>query len=1350
MPVILGSASRPTFDAAGAMLQNKQIETQKAIAGAQIRAGNARAGMGMAQSALGMLNQNAQQARQLNEQRRSQANALLAQQAERMRQQQMAGMSFLDKRLFEMQQEWAQNKNKAALAGMGFKAEDQRQIDKIEQLMRNVDVNKNLNPAQKLEAKIRLMQEIQRFVPTERIPQPEDDFKIIDGIPHQLDRKTGNWVADEAALKTAKLQQDQRKQVGDEFNRLIANGLTWDAAAQIVKNIHGVDPRVNPDTGAVIPSPPKGTYGPSAKSEQKIAELALSRANDLVKVELEIRREAAADDKKLSESEVRRLAYERFAPIEDAYVQQGLPPLTPLKVLEARSWLKDNPGPYLNTYMNSEMAQKARDAQETIRQYEAKSAASVMQPVNQQQTTVPQSPGQQAPTEPHAEPDLVPLTFLGGPVTPLIAYSLGEGARANQDEFLRNPISRNYVANAIAKYGNNEFAKSEAYKEFDDARAAIVRLLPRVEGARFPADAKPGALFLNENYDLVRVPTGKVKVRGGGGSYDYVGKRAGSYDYVGEHAFQGAAPPVGQQQTTVPQSSGQIGRNAPQQDESPANRMTPPKSSPPDVGGVPPKTLLFLEKGSEAEKYYQDQIEPTLSPEEKSRMFVYAVDPNAPLSNTNRIDGAEKYGINMYPAMIRFENDGTGNLVKAAQETGVSAMENLSSFSKSGENAPPPGGVLHKTFVFLERGGPSEKNFRDNILPELSQYERSNIQVFRHAPLSDKDSLPTEEDGKALDASARAGIVLDEFPVVARGDWNGNEWQIMSQSNVIKGADALKSSKEFKDFIRPQSEIRESEAMKSDASAKTFLTKKFNDNMKETGNPLAGMSDPYRSTEGMDANQRRSQSNYRKTYEEWKEKHPGVEGRAISPEQARQEAKTQARIAEEVDFENWKKENPGEAENYKQIFTIRAENNIDPLKDLPDPHGKVEDYAKTPEEIRDFNAFSRIYKEWKKSHDDNLAALNEAQRALDKAGREIKEAMKKNDVEAFEKLQREQRGLAETSSKPWSNDDQISLDSYRRREERYKTEFQKEITKALDKALKANPNAKMSEEMIKAVDQKLRKGGISDPSSDPKYRQLIEREKKHWKEFDDLNKKVKQQKQHQSRMESDSFTNPIGGMSVAPAGRAQSMRTSALMQPVQLSAYKPYEGFDDIGQKWGKYISGLIRPPTLQSIYDDHKAVAQRDAYDAYRSNLLFNQALYDQIDRNRQADHARAAARHQQIFYNNTHQTSSRPEEPTPSWQELQAAAYQPGYNVGTPWSLPASMGWAGGTGGYSGSVGGYLDPIGLGSNSSGYSTYGYGADLPPIPSTPTGYGIGSSIFDLSNSVFDPFNAGLSWGPDY
>lgn len=258
MPVILGNASRPSFDAAGAMLQNKQIETQKAIALAQIRAANARAAMGMAENAMGMANANSQR----DQDRAAQERARQQQQAMAQRNAQITRGNKLAQDVARENQKWRDFINQWKLKGMTHSPDqmmdlmevDRELNDLIDKYNKAVRGNDHTVADALLGEMLNVQQKRWKHQPETVIP------KQIEEIDGQKFVRDANGNLREIGISAEKLNDARNKANADHalkvkheaaenveravklFDLLWKGGTDWNTSADSAFKAHGTDP----------------------------------------------------------------------------------------------------------------------------------------------------------------------------------------------------------------------------------------------------------------------------------------------------------------------------------------------------------------------------------------------------------------------------------------------------------------------------------------------------------------------------------------------------------------------------------------------------------------------------------------------------------------------------------------------------------------------------------------------------------------------------------------------------------------------------------------------------------------------------------------------------------------------------------------------------------------------------------------------------------------------------------------------------------------------------------------------------------------------------------------------------
>lgn len=249
MPVALGQVSRNIYDAAGALLQNKQIETQKAIALAQIRAANQRAALGAAQSALGAANANNERAkdRQLQQQRDAEQRRLQQEYQRKSRLQQL--LEAINKE----NERWLREVDRMRQRGFMHNPGQQAEIDAIDRKHDEfVDlINEKISRGDMAAAEAIAMQlqneqkKRWKYAPRTEIP-PE--FKEVDGQKLMRDAQ-GNWepIRNFAQDAAAKIERDNQahadrqatirasitKTASEVFQRAYSTGTDYNTAADL-------------------------------------------------------------------------------------------------------------------------------------------------------------------------------------------------------------------------------------------------------------------------------------------------------------------------------------------------------------------------------------------------------------------------------------------------------------------------------------------------------------------------------------------------------------------------------------------------------------------------------------------------------------------------------------------------------------------------------------------------------------------------------------------------------------------------------------------------------------------------------------------------------------------------------------------------------------------------------------------------------------------------------------------------------------------------------------------------------------------------------------------------------------
>ena len=249
MPVALGQVSRNIYDAAGALLQNKQIETQERIARAAQRGANQRAALGAAQSALGAANANNERAkdRQLQQQRDAEQRRLQQEYQRKSRLQQL--LEAINKE----NERWLREVDRMRQRGFMHNPGQQAEIDAIDRKHDEfVDlINEKISRGDMAAAEAIAMQlqneqkKRWKYAPRTEIP-PE--FKEVDGQKLMRDAQ-GNWepIRNFAQDAAAKIERDNQahadrqatirasitKTASDVFQRAYSTGTDYNTAADL-------------------------------------------------------------------------------------------------------------------------------------------------------------------------------------------------------------------------------------------------------------------------------------------------------------------------------------------------------------------------------------------------------------------------------------------------------------------------------------------------------------------------------------------------------------------------------------------------------------------------------------------------------------------------------------------------------------------------------------------------------------------------------------------------------------------------------------------------------------------------------------------------------------------------------------------------------------------------------------------------------------------------------------------------------------------------------------------------------------------------------------------------------------
>ena len=449
MPVILGNASRPSFDAAGAMLQNKQIETQKAIALAQIKAANQRALLGAAEQAVGRLDQNARQDKAMAGQESRDAR-IRAENDRIRRQNQQVGIANRTTQLIEEElRRWQRALVEWEKSGVTHDAAQDTELKAIDAEFRRLhkvylkhskDEN-HLSADATLEEMLQVLRDKWTNTPTTKIPpkvEEVDGRKFIrgaNGAPHWIDEpqeKIRKDNLDHAIRKRVQDREDEQES-GKVFDRSYQSGSTYNDAVREMDEYlikRGLEP-----SGKVMRRPEdRGYYYHDPKVDAAGAKQEKADAKWLAGEQHKVRKAIADRYLKLEHEEMPKEELDKAFKEEwdngpykaiagqiqaerqsrsgqPAEAQQGEPASAnagiPQDVTEAEAWLKMADELVRNTPNLS-----AKQVNELIKNREA--AKKTISDYRESQGLAPAAPARSAaPAQPVAPPPAVPDNQLG-------------------------------------------------------------------------------------------------------------------------------------------------------------------------------------------------------------------------------------------------------------------------------------------------------------------------------------------------------------------------------------------------------------------------------------------------------------------------------------------------------------------------------------------------------------------------------------------------------------------------------------------------------------------------------------------------------------------------------------------------------------------------------------------------------------------------------------------------------------------------------------------------------------------------------------------------------------------------
>jgi len=815
--IATGLTSRPTYDAADALLKNKQIEYERELRLKQMALQAKLARQQQAMQALGMLNQNLQQRAAQANQQQMQERAIAAQMQRDAQQQQAQAQSLLERQFNEMQARWQQGIDAAKQAGMGFDPRHQPEMSRLEDKMLETDqllAAGAIDPATAFRRKMAILQQLAAFKP---------DMPIEDPVAKAL----GKLI-----------------RVGPDGQRLAPGDPPVPGERQFTIDGKG-------DLHAVTPLPQPKTVDPAiaeqklrdamSKEEMGIAKEKMRLISDLMK-EKEFRGEGEVSLYPTYEA-AEKEAMKRLAPLGRAFESQfGVPskeltppqqkivPPSPQAISAAQSFLQQNPGP---SYEAPDLARMASEARSVLSQAEA---AGSMQP---------ESP---------------PMNINGQALSGFPAFALSaDGQSLDESNFSQHPISGPYTA---AAGGDPQ----QAYQQFDADRAAIEQQVPKISSPEEMSQLPTGSMFFNDRGDLLQnIPNpqpkpprrGSAPRGGGGGGVPRLRVPAGS-------PGQKPGPP------------GRGVQKLPQQRGVPLDRMLGSGDGKDRRGNVPPQTRVILKKGDPNNQKILEKVIGQLTPEELKQLSVAEVDPSQPEGPNNRTDLLRQHDIRHFPTFIRQEWDGK-KYVDAARLIFPQSTEELSAFMKNGEKPPPPNGNMAHTYVILDAADKSDAAAKwAKIASEMTPEERANVTVFKiDSRLPDS---PTNDFGPMIRLGIDP---QEGKTTVVRGEWNGERFVARDTQQGEEALKILKDTGSYRDWRRPDSDREAERQLEDDVRNRENFTRDFGERMDKHGDPVKGVQDPYRTPEAGDSLSRlRQDAIYRDAYENWRNSVEGADPNA--------------------------------------------------------------------------------------------------------------------------------------------------------------------------------------------------------------------------------------------------------------------------------------------------------------------------------------------------------------------------------------------------------------------------------------------------------------------------------------
>lgn len=810
--IALGLASRPTYDAAEALLRNKQIEYQRELELKRQALQRKLAAQQAAMQALGMLNQNLQQQASQANQRAMQQEALQAQRG-----------SFLERKFNQQFADWKNGIEAARKAGFQVKEKHQQELDRLEQRLIDIDMRiaaGDENVVTGTRAKMEILRQMAVFKPDVRVVTP-------------LQRAQANVF------------------------RMLPNGQIVDP-----NDPNAPPPGPQDRIGTInekgvfdpFPNPPAPKPDPAVVAQQKMVEAQRKEERRLTEkfiTETERRLQERNNDvdetPKYDRQGAEARARETLAPSAEQFERDfGVPHPT----------LKQPAPPPSTSRLTPQQQSDLKQAQGLVQRYGDMPAGSNGpqhdQIMNWARRTVRElAPLEQAPANAPAAPQAqMPVENVNGqPLNDFGRYVLnGPGRLLDESTFQQSPI-----------------AQQMTFEEFDAARQQLESQVPKISTTSEAEQLPPGALFFNDRGDLLQnIPNPQPKPRrgpsprgggGGGGRPPQMAPRGSE---------QKKPPPPGRaQQPQQPPKKGM-----------PLDRILGTDDGKDRRGNTPPRTKLILKKGDPNNKKLLDDIIAKLPAEQAKQLYVEEVDPSQPQGPNNRMDLVTEHDVRAFPFFVREEWDGK-KYVKADVMIAPQTSEALSAFMKNGKNPPPPRGEMSHTYVILDRAdesGAAEQWAR--IANQLTPSERARVTVFQidsrlpDSPTNDlrvlgqlkidpDRGMPVVVRGEwngrqyALKSEAQGPKALESL----RDMQSFRDFSRPDRDRHAEGVAkvAAEEAKALEDAKAAQ--------VVRDTDERGRLASQFDKNVRNAGNPLGNMKVPAAGEAGYD--------NFKRAFDEW-------------------------------------------------------------------------------------------------------------------------------------------------------------------------------------------------------------------------------------------------------------------------------------------------------------------------------------------------------------------------------------------------------------------------------------------------------------------------------------------------